>query len=120
LRGPEASSTIRRNEEGFRKRELTWGYCSSDANTVTHQSEAAPITPLYLHGAFLVFSIIAITCSGRGARIVIPGRWSMWPLGEKMRDKRTQAKDAVIDGHFIHPFRFLKRTQTTLLAKGIS
>jgi hypothetical protein len=44
----------------------------------------------------------------------------MLPLGENMRDKRTQAIDAAVDGHFIQPFRFLKRTQTSLLAKGIS
>ncbi len=87
---------------------------------MTHQSKVAPISSLYLHGAFLVCSIIAITCRGRDARIVIPGRRSMLPLGGKMRDKRTQVKDAVIDGHFINPFRYLKRTQTKLLAKGIS
>jgi hypothetical protein len=49
-----------------------------------------------------------------------PGVGSVLPLGENMRDKRTQAKNAVLDGHFIQPFRFLKRTQTNLLAKGIS
>jgi hypothetical protein len=51
---------------------------------------------------------------------MIPGRWSMWPLGGKMHDKRTHAKNAVLDGQFIHPFQFLKRIQTSLLAKGIS
>jgi hypothetical protein len=49
-----------------------------------------------------------------------PGVGSVLPLGEKMRDKRTQAKNAVLDGQFVHPFRFQKRIQTSLLAKGIS
>jgi hypothetical protein len=86
---------------------------------VTHQFEVAPITPLYLHGAYLVFSIIAIACRA-GDKRYDPGPLVYVAVGGKMHDKRTQAKDAVFDGQFFHPFRFPKRTQTSLLAKGIS
>jgi hypothetical protein len=96
-----------------------WGRCPSDANTVTHQFEVKPISSRYLHGAFVVFSIIAITCRA-GDKRYDPGRLVHVAVGGKMHDKRTQAKNAVLDGQFVHPFQFLKRIQTSLLAKGIS